>query len=352
VSAYATTLPASVAGRIHHRRRRESRRGLIVTGLLGGLAFALFVLTLAIGSSGLAPTDVLASLFGLSNDGGVDFIVHELRLPIAGAALCVGLALGVSGTLFQQLLSNPLATPDFIGISAGASLAAVAGIVLFDWTGYGISAAALLGAVGGAGLIYALAWRGGITGYRMILVGIGVSEFMLSLVFYLIARSEIHDARAAMHWLVGSVGQTGVSELRALIVALIVLVPVAFVLNRGLRALELGDEQAQALGARVETTRLGLIAVAVALVAVATAVAGPVAFVALVAGPLAQRLLGPGRLGILAAGFVGASIVLAADLISQQALPVALPTGVVTGAVGLPYLLWLLVRMNREGRAG
>ena len=348
MSGYATSLGRTVAvPRARRLRLKARRRALVVTSLFGALAFSLFVLTLALGSSHLSPVAVLESLLGVSGDPGVDFIVYDLRLPIAGSALCVGLALGIAGTLFQRLLNNPLAAPEFIGISAGASLAAVAGIVLFAWSGYAISLAALLGAFGGAALIYALAWRGGIDGYRLILIGIGVSELMLALVTYLVARAELHDAREAMTWLIGSIGQAGTNELRALLVAVVVLAPIAVALNRSLRTLELGDEPARALGLRVETARLGLIALAVALVAFATAVAGPIAFVALVAGPIAQRSLGGGEGGILAAAFVGASIVLAADLVSQQALPTALPTGVVTGAIGAPYLLWVLVRLNR-----
>jgi iron complex transport system permease protein len=132
----------------------------------------------------------------------------------------------------------------------------------------------------------------------------------------------------------------------------VILVPIALAMNRSLAALELGDDAARGLGVRVESCRLGLLAIAVGLVGFSTAVAGPITFVALVAGPVAQRLLGTTRGGILAAGFVGASIVLASDLIAQHLAPVALPTGVVTGAVGAPYLLVLLVHLNRQGRDG
>lgn len=333
-------------------RTFRRRRTVKVTATLAVVAFALFVLTMMVGSYFVSAPDVVKSVFHFSGDGGVDFIVRDLRLPRAVAALCVGLALGVSGTLFQQLLSNPLASPDFIGISGGSSLAAISGIVLFSVSGYQISILALLGALGSALIIYLIAWRDGISGYRLILVGIGVSEFMLAIVTYLIARANIYDAREAMHWLVGSIGLSGARELRALIVALIILLPVALLLNRPLRALELGDDTAKALGARVELSRLGLIAVSIALVAFATAVAGPIAFVALVAGPIARRLLGPASGGIVPAALVGAIVVLGADLASQHLLPLALPTGVVTGAVGAPYLIWLLATVNREGRGG
>ena len=346
----APTGPVRPSVRADRRARR--RRGHVVTVSLAVLACALFVLTMMVGSYFVSGIDVVRSLLHVSDDAGVDFIVQELRLPRATAALAVGLALGISGTLFQQLLANPLASPDFIGISSGASLAAVSGIIVFQLGGYGISALALVGALGSAALIYLVAWRGGISGYRLILVGIGVSQFMLSIVTYLIARANIYEAREAMHWLVGSIGQSGGPELRALVGSLLVLGPVALVLNRPLRALELGDDTAAALGTRVELSRLGLIAVSIALVAFATSVAGPIAFVALVAGPIAHRILGPAPGGIIASALVGASIVLAADLVSQHLLPLALPTGVVTGAVGAPYLIWLLATVNRQGRGG
>ena len=175
---------------------------------------------------------------------------------------------------------------------------------------------------------------------------------MLSIVGYLLAKADIYDAREAMTWLVGSVGQAGAGELTALIVAVAVLLPVALLLDRPLRTLELGDDAAEALGARVEASRLALIAVSVVLIAFATAAAGPLMFVALIAGPVARRLLGPASGGILAAALVGATIVLTSELVAVHVLPIALPTGVVTGAIGAPYLIWLLATTNREGQGG
>jgi iron complex transport system permease protein len=155
-----------------------------------------------------------------------------------------------------------------------------------------------------------------------------------------------------MHWLTGSVGQASMSELRLLGGALIVLLPLAVLLQRPLRALELGDDAARALGTRTELSRAGLLAIAVVLVALAVSVAGPIAFVALVAGPIANRLLGPATGGILAAALTGAALLLTADLVAVHLMPTPLPTGVVTGAVGAPYLLWLLATTNRQGAGG
>lgn len=333
-------------------RRRRSRRGLVVTAVLGALAFVLFVVTMMVGSFVVSPWDVIASTFHLADDPAVDFIVRDLRLPVATTALAVGIALGISGIIFQTLLANPLASPDFVGVSSGASLFAISSIVLFSASGMGIPFAALLGALASAVLIYLLAWRHGISGYRFILIGIAVSQFMYSIVGYIVARADIYEARQAMTWLVGSVGHAGAPELRALLVAVVLLVPAALVLNRPMQVLELGDDAAKALGARVELTRLALLGISVTLIAFATAVAGPIMFVALIAGPIARRLFGAAPGGVLAAGFAGAVLVLAADLVAQHVMPVALPTGVITGAVGAPYLIWILITVNREGRGG
>ena len=319
---------------------------------LVGVAGALFVTTLMLGSFRLSVAEVLGSVLHLRDDPSVDFIVQELRLPLALSGLLVGMAFGMAGTLFQRVLRNPLASPDFVGISAGASLFAVTSLALWSVPALGVPPVALIGALTAALLIYLLAWRDGITGYRFILIGIGVSELMFALTGYIIARADIYDARAAMTWLVGSIGQAGTSELVVLGATVGPAVVAAVVLERALRILELGDDAASALGLRVERGRLVLLGIAVVLVAVATAAAGPLAFVALIAGPISMRLLGGSGAGIVAAGLVGAVVVLAADLVCRHALPVALPTGVLTGAIGAPYLIWILATVNREGRGG
>lgn len=346
-------LPASdVETQLQHQRRSRQVRSLGVTVTLGLLAFVVFVLTMMVGSYRLTGEQVLRSIFGVGSTPEVDFIVLDLRLPQATAGFAVGLALGVAGTLFQRLLRNPLASPDFVGVSSGASLAAVTGIVVLHAQGLTIPALALGGALVSSVLMYLLAFKDGISGYRFILIGIGVSAFMSGLVSYVITRGTLSDAREAMHWLVGSVGLSGAAETRVLLVGLIVLLPLTAVLSKQLRSLELGDDSARALGTRVQLAHLALIAVSVALTGLATAVAGPIVFVALVAGPVANRLLGPAAGGVLAAGFVGATLLMSADLVAVHMFPAELPTGVVTGLVGAPYLLWLLATSNKEGAGG
>jgi iron complex transport system permease protein len=332
-------------------RRRRRRRATVVTTVLAVLVASLFVLTLMLGDAVVTPVDVVGSLLGLGDDPTTDFIVRDLRLPSAAGALAVGIALGLAGVIFQKLLGNPLASPDFVGISSGASLFAVSAIVLLDASSTAVSGSALLDALLTAGLIYVLAWRDGISGYRFILIGIGVANFMLAIIGYIVSRAELYEAREAMTWLAGTVGQSGAGELRTLLVAVAVVVPLVLVLERPLRTLELGDDTATALGSRVERSRLVLLALSIVLVGLAVAVAGPIMFVALIAGPIAHRLTGSAG-SVLGAGLVGAVVVLAADLVAQQVLPTSLPTGVVTGIVGAPYLIWLLATVNREGRGG
>lgn len=343
---------ADVGAKLQRQRRGRHLRYAGVTVALGVLAFGFFVLTMMVGSARLTGEQVLRSIFGVGSTPGVDFIVLDLRLPVATAGFAVGLALGVAGTLFQRLLRNPLASPDFVGVSSGASLAAVGGIVIVQAQGMSVPALALGGALVSSVLMYVLAFKDGISGYRFILIGIGVSSFMSGLVSYVITRGTLSDAREAMHWLVGSVGLAGETETRILLVGLIVLLPITAALSKPLRSLELGDDSAKALGTRVQLAHLALITVSVALTGLATAVAGPIVFVALVAGPVANRLLGPAAGGVLAAGFVGASLLMAADLVAVHLFPAELPTGVVTGLVGAPYLLWLLATSNKEGAGG
>jgi iron complex transport system permease protein len=333
-------------------RRRRTARSLLVTAALAGAVATLFVVTMMVGSFRLSAGEVIASVLHLRDEPSVDFVVRGLRLPTALSALTVGLALGASGTIFQQLLRNPLASPDFVGITSGASLAAVFGIVLLQAGGLLVSGLALGGALLAALLMYVLAWRDGVSGYRFILIGIGVAVFFEGMTGYVLTRAQLFEARQAMHWLTGSVGQASGSELRLLSIALAVLLPLAVLLQRQLRALELGDDAARALGTRTELSRAGLLAVAVTLVALAVAVAGPIIFVALVAGPIADRLLGPAGGGVLPAALAGAALLLTADLVAVHLMPTPLPTGVVTGAVGAPYLLWLLATTNRQGAGG
>ena len=298
--------------------------------------------------------DVLRTLVG-AGDPTQQFIVTELRAPRVVVGVLVGLALGISGALVQTFARNPLASPDTLGINAGASAGAVAVIVLGGGSGaggqllggLGLPLAALLGGLTTALLIFALAWRKGVDGYRLVLVGIGLSSVGIAAVDWLLTRSTLQDATAATVWITGSLNGRTWDQAWPLGLVLLVLVPVALACSRQLGVLQFGEDTARALGVRVGTTQAVVVLVAVAMAAVSVSAAGPIGFVALVVPQVAVRLVGGSRPPLLASGLLGALLVVAADLLTRTVLPVALPVGIVTAVVGAPYLLWLLVRGRR-----
>ena len=266
--------------------------------------------------------------------------------------MLVGVAFGISGAIFQSIARNPLASPDIIGIDAGASAAAVFCIVVVHASAALTATGALLGALVAALAIYVLAWKGGVSPYRLILVGIGIAAMLTAVTQYLLTRAEIFEAQRAVVWLTGSLNGRSWSHVRTIGIAVVLLVPVVGALAGRLRVMQLGDDAAKGLGVPVERSRLTLVIVAVALAAMATAAAGPIVFVAFVAAPIARRMTrSPLAIGVSA--LVGALIMLLSDLVARRSFaPTELPVGVITGIVGAPYLLWLLARSNRLGAGG
>lgn len=336
------------------------------TAILGAAVVILFAAGILLGSYTVTIPDFFRILTAHFTGGekipGASFIVMESKLPRAVIGTMIGLAFGVSGGLFQTMLRNPLASPDVIGISYGASAAAVTAIVVFGASGAAVSGAALGGALGVAAVIYGIsrsgslragagAGSGSAAGNRLILAGVGIASALGALVNFLLTRTDIRTAADALVWLNGSLNAASWDRAGVLAAALLVLMPAVAVLAGPLRIIELGDDTAAGLGIRVHRTRLGVVLTAVALAAVATAAAGPVAFVAFLAGPIARRFAG--KASLPASALVGALIVLAADYFAANIAPLlldgtALPVGVVTGALGAPFLLWLLVTANRK----
>ncbi|MEU7744748.1 iron chelate uptake ABC transporter family permease subunit [Nonomuraea sp. NPDC049158] len=322
-------------------------RVVVVCLALAAATFLAFCLGIGLGEFPLGLGEVVQSLLG-AGDQGTLFVVRELRLPRALTGLLTGAAFGLSGALFQTMTRNPLASPDMIGVTQGAGVAVVAGIVLGIGSGPGVQVLGFSGAVLAALLTYLFAWRRGTTGYRIVLVGIGLSWIFTSATEYLMVTSNTFQAQAALGWLFGNLNGRTWGQAVPLALALAVLAPVALLLGRWSRALQLGDEVAVVLGAPVQRARLTLLLVGVALVAFGTAAAGPIAFVALAAPQIAQRLARTAWPPPVASALAGAFVVLAADLIARRLIPdVELPVGVVTGVLGAPLLLWLLARGRR-----
>ena len=280
------------------------------------------------------------------------FIIETLRLPRVLTAILVGAALGVSGAIFQSLSRNPLGSPDIIGFTTGAATGAVLEILVFHGSTQAIALGAIVGGVATALVVYLLAFKRGVQGYRLILIGIGISAMLASVNSYLLTRANIDDAETAQVWLTGSLNGRGWEHVRPISIALAVLLPAAFLLGRQMRMLEMGDDAAQALGVRAERARLQLLLVGVALTGVAVAAAGPITFVALAAPQLARRLTHAPGVGLLSSALMGMFLLSLSDYAAQRVFPsVQLPVGVATGAVGGVYLAWLLAHEWRSGRA-
>lgn len=346
------TTTAEAVQVITRARAVRQARSFAVIVVLAVLVFAAFCVSLSLGDFKIPVVDVVKTLFG-GGDRATEFIVNRLRLPRALTGLMVGAALGMSGAIFQSIARNPLASPDIIGVTYGASAFAVFAIVTLGLTGVAVSAFAIVGAVLTAFLMYVLAWRQGVSSYRLILIGIGIGAIATSITSYLLTKARVEIAQQALIWLTGSLNGRDWSNVRSMGITLAVLTPLMMFLVHQLRILQLGDETAYGLGLRVELSRLGLIVIGVLLAAVATAAAGPIGFVAFVAAPIARRLTRSPGPAMIASALLGALVVSLSDLIAQHAFgDTQLPVGVVTGVVGAPYLMFLLARSNRVGSGG
>ncbi|MEK1903334.1 MAG: iron chelate uptake ABC transporter family permease subunit [Rhizobium sp.] len=342
------TVFASSLDRIVDSRRRRMRRHVLVVAMLLCLVVATFALTLSLGQSFTPPGDVIRVLLG-ENVQGAAFAVGQLRLPRAALSVFAGLSFGLGGVAFQIMLRNPLASPDIIGISSGASAAAVFAIVVLSLKGPIVSVLAVVAGLGVALTVYGLSSRNGVAGTRLILVGIGVSAMLESVIAYILSQAPAWSLQEAIRWLSGSVNGAQLGQAAPLLLALIVFGGLLLSRARDLEALRLGDDTAAALGVGVSRTRIMIIVAAVGMIASATAVTGPIAFVAFLSGPIAARIVGNNGSILIPAALVGAVLVLAGDYAGQFLLPSRYPVGVVTGALGAPYLIFLIVRVNRTG---
>jgi iron complex transport system permease protein len=329
----------------HHARRRGH---LVLGGLLLAWLLAIVVRTL-LGDFTITVPDFWRIVLGTGEvPGGAEFILMDSKLPRAVVGTLAGVALGASGATFQLMARNPLASPDVLGISAGASVAVVFVIAIGSLGGpvgiVPVPVAALAGGLGAAALIALLALGGALRGRRILLVGIALSAALTALTQFLLTRVDVYDAQRSAAWLTGSLNARGWGEATPVLVGVAALVPAALVLAHTNRALLFEDDVVAGWGVRPGRARAALLVIAVCLAALATSAAGPVAFVALVSGQVARRLAAVPDIPPLLAGAAGASLVLVADTVARTALPSQLPVGVLTGLVGAPYLLYLLQR--------
>ena len=333
---------------------RRQRRTLRARGLAVLVALACAVITVLAISGGeydISPWRVVQILFG-GGEGLESTIVWDWRMPRALAALLFGAALALSGLVFQSLTRNPLGSPDIIGLSTGAYSGALIAITIFGGGFAATTAGALAGGLLTALIVYLLAWRNGTHGFRLILVGIGISSVLASFNQYMVLRADLDTAMSAAVWGAGTLN--GVSWSGVLPVGAVVLVIAAVLLYcaRPLQLLQMGDDLAASLGLNTERAKLLLIVLAVALTSAVTALIGPVAFVALVSPQLARRILSSSGMNLVPTALFGAFLLSFGDLLAQRLFaPVQLPVGVVTVCLGGIYLIYLLNRGTRKAGA-
>jgi iron complex transport system permease protein len=331
------TSPETVAI-VRRARRAPVRRTRLVLAGLALLLVLVFAARAMLGDFIITLPDFL-SILGGAEIPGASYILRESKLPRALLGVLVGLVFGISGAIFQTTLRNPLASPDVIGVSVGASAAAVFAIVNLGQRGTAVSVAAVIGAVLVSALVRQQA--GSVGGQRLVLIGVGMSAALLSAIQYLFTRADEWDAQLVLRWLTGSLNGADWSTIRILVALLILVLPFVLLLARSSRVAELGDDAAAGLGVTARRSD-ALLLMAVLLVGLGVAATGPIAFVSFLAGPIARALNG-GRTTLAGAGLVGAVIVVGADYVAAYVVPdVNYPVGVVTGAFGAPFLLWLM----------
>lgn len=325
---------------VHHRTVVASLL-LAIAVLVAGLATLLFP------GAGLDTGTVIEVLVGRER-GFPAVVVLQWRLPRLIAAIVLGAALAVSGAMFQTLTRNPLGSPDVIGFNAGAYTGAIA-VMLSGGSGFAmIAGGALVGGVATALAVYLLALRSGSAGMRLIVVGLGVSAMLAALNRWLLLRADLDASMAAATWGAGTLNGLRAPVVTPAVATVGVLLLLGWLLSRRVDALSLGDDVAAGIGVPLGRTRLALIVVGIGLTAVSTAVAGPIAFVALSAPHIARRLTRGSRVSGVPIALTGALLLTVADLLAQRLFdPQQLPVGVITVVVGGLYLMTLLAREAR-----
>lgn len=340
----------SVAG-AGRRARRFHLKTVRAALLLGAVAILVLIANLAFGEQLIKPADVWGALLGKGNPDYV-LIVQSLRAPRVIVAFLVGASLAVAGAILQSVIRNPLAAPDVVGITGGASVGAVAFITYMPSAVsiHYLPFAAVLGAFGAALLIYFIAWKKGVNPFRLVLVGIGIASLLSAITTFMLVFSPAYSASSSYIWLTGTVYGSTWSYVWNLLPWSVVLLGILYFYTRQMNMQLLGDELAIGLGSQVQKHRFLLILISVGLAGSAVSIGGVIGFVGLIAPHAARRMVGPmvSRLIPISALF-GGIIVALADLIARTAfLPLDIPVGVFTSGIGAPFFIYLLYRTRNN----
>lgn len=338
----------TISDDIKQLRVKQRHKLLTLNIILLIIIIITALLSIMLGNTIYSFSDTFNAVIG-NEVKGASFAVQQIRLPRVLAAILVGFSFGIAGDIFQTMFRNPLANPNVIGITSGASAFAVFCILILN-TNYSVtSSAAIIGGLLTVTAIYILSNINRFSIGKLVLIGIGIQAFMNALISYFLLIGSERNLNSALRWLSGSLNGVTLSQLPILFITLMILVPVIIYFAKSLSLFELGEEASKALGNNNGLTRIILMLSSVILISLATAITGPIAFISFLAGPIAKRLIGGSRSSLLTAGFIGILLVLLGDLLGQYAFSTRYPVGVITGIIGSPYLIYLLIRMNEKG---
>ncbi|MEV5027327.1 FecCD family ABC transporter permease [Paenibacillus sp. LPE1-1-1.1] len=330
------------------------RRTVMMIILLFLANVAAVIVCVGLGSKTISPVTVIRAFLG-NADSSDSMIIFSLRMPRVLIAVMVGSALAVSGALLQGIVRNPLTSPDIIGISGGASLGTVIFILYFSHASIRfMPLSAILGAFAAAFLIYLFAYRRGITPLRLVLIGIGMATALTAVTYMLILTASFTPTAVAVKaftFMTGSIyGVSWERDVATLLPWIIVLLPISLIYARHLNVQELGDEVAASVGSSVQVKRTILLIISVALAGAAVAIGGAINFIGLMAPHIARKLVGPSYGGVIpVSALIGSLVLLLSDLVARVAfIPLDIPAGVFTAAIGAPFFIYLLYR-HRNG---
>lgn len=330
------------------------RRTLVIMASLLILNIAAIIVCVGLGSKVIHPFDVIRTLFD-GGDSADSRIIKTLRMPRVLIAVMVGAALAVSGALLQGIVRNPLTSPDIIGITGGASLGTVIFILYFSHVSIRfMPISSIAGAFFAAFLIYLFAYRRGITPLRLVLIGIGMATALTAFTYMLILTASFTPTAVAVKaftFMTGSIyGVSWERDVYTLLPWIAVLLPIAFIFARHLNVQELGDDVASSVGSSVHAKRTILLIISVALAGVAVAIGGAINFIGLMAPHIARKLVGPAYGGVIpVSALIGSLVLLLSDLVARVAfIPLDIPAGVFTAAIGAPFFIYLLYRHRRS----
>lgn len=326
---------------------RRKRKYVVAMLGLGIAAICLALLSLYLGNT-IYPMETIVRVLLGEEIKGASYAINSIRLPRMLAGVLAGIAFGMGGYVFQSMLRNQLASPDMIGVTSGSGAAAIICILVLGIDGTAASVISVVGGLGVTVLIFFLASRNGFSNGRMILIGIGIQAMLKAIINFVIQKASTYDVPAALRWLSGSLNGVAMKEIPMMAMVITICAVVVIVFERQLKMIELGDQAAVALGVQVQRIRAIMSVFGVLMLAFAIAVTGPIASVAFLSGPIAGKITGKGNVNAGAASLVGIVLILASDLMGQFALGTRFPVGVVTGMLGAPYLLYLLVSMNKK----